>query len=28
VRRSLEDLYLEITTTPSKEIGLPFIPAA
>lgn len=28
VRRSLEDLYLEITSKPSKEQALPFIPAA
>lgn len=28
VRRSLEDLYLEITATPSKDLALPFIPAA
>jgi ABC-2 type transport system ATP-binding protein len=28
VRRSLEDLYLEITSKPSKDQALPFIPAA
>jgi ABC-2 type transport system ATP-binding protein len=28
VRRSLEDLYLEITSKPFKELALPFIPAA